>query len=981
MKRIILAMIVFCSIVTAAPAFAQQTTGNINGRIVDAQGAAVPGVTVTARAVQTGFVRTDVSDGEGLYRLTALPVGSYEVTAELSGFSTWARKDVTVNVAQTTDLNVELKIAGLSEAVNVVAEVPVIKTTDSSVGGVVDVTKIENMPLNGRQFANLAITIPGVGLGFHSDPTKTTQYSPQIAGGNGRNVNYQIDGGDNNDDTVGGLLQLYPLEAIQEFNFITQRYKAEYGRSNGGVMNIVTKSGTNQMKGSWFTSLRDKSLNAQTETEKLNKVAKQDYRRYQYGGSFGGPIVQNKAHFFTAYERTQQQTKQVVNLSGMFPDLNGAYATPSSENLFTIKGSSNLTTTQYAALRFGRNTNRQVYSAASFRAPENWGDSTNEFNSINLNHNWVLKGSRLNEFIMQYADFENEILARTDKPQHTFPNGVVIGYNNNTPQTTQQHKYQFRDDFSWHATGMGGLGHDFKAGVNFINEPYLRLTFDSGSAEYAYTHLTDDINGPLSGITRNKAGAAANLPMKQYGVYVQDDFRATDRLTINAGLRYDLTTGFNIDQSKVTNYVILTAAGAAGRFSGVPGFEEFAKKAQEDTNNIQPRIGAVYTFGRNVVRAGWGIYYDFGFTNANILFPGLSAQGGSGVVFQVSNTAGIKNADGTPFVFGQPIANIAAQNQVNPNGPFFSSNVAAPQIRQPWTSQSSAGWSREFGKSTALDVDYVHTDNHDIGVRWPLNTVINGTRRYADLKLSPANPTLNMSIGSGKYDGLNLGVRRRMDHGVQLNAWYSLSRAVGRGGQAIDELTTNLVQDATRPLDDVQLGPAFRSDARHKATISAIIQAPWGIYVSPIFRYRSATPFHIWYGYDANSDGVSNDIYPTAYRFTGIDAAGVPSYKEVGACKTVNCGRGAPLSQLNLRVAKAVRFGRYTAEAIGEVFNLFNAINPAFTTAGAASFGAFYTGSLADHKPNTVFMKPNAYAGDTGQPEQRVGQVGFRFTF
>ena len=134
---------------------------------------------------------------------------------------------------------------------------PLIETHRSSVGGVVDVGRIENLPLNGRQFANAAITIPGVGLGYHSDPTKSTQYSPQIAGGNGRNVNYQIDGGDNNDDTVGGLLQLFPLEAIQEFNFVTSRYKAEYGRSNGGVMNIVTKSGTNDCTGSWFTLFRD----------------------------------------------------------------------------------------------------------------------------------------------------------------------------------------------------------------------------------------------------------------------------------------------------------------------------------------------------------------------------------------------------------------------------------------------------------------------------------------------------------------------------------------------------------------------------------------------------------------------------------------------------------------------------------------------------------------------------------------------------
>ena len=163
------------------------------------------------------------------------------------------------------------------------------------------------------------MTIPGVGLGFHSDPTKSTQYSPQIAGGNGRNVNYQIDGGDNNDDTVGGLLQLFPLEAIQEFNFVTQRYKAEYGRSNGGVMNIVTKSGTNNDAGQLVHLVRDKSLNAKTRPRSSTKVDKQDYRRYQYGGSFGGPIVQNSAHFFAAFERTQQDTAQAVNDAGPDP--------------------------------------------------------------------------------------------------------------------------------------------------------------------------------------------------------------------------------------------------------------------------------------------------------------------------------------------------------------------------------------------------------------------------------------------------------------------------------------------------------------------------------------------------------------------------------------------------------------------------------------------------------------------------------------
>jgi outer membrane receptor protein involved in Fe transport len=983
MKRISLALVLLCTF--AAAAFAQQSTGTINGRIVDAQAAAIPGTTVTATQADTGFARTVVSDGEGVYRLAGLPVGTYDLVAELAGFTTWSQKAVIVNVAQTTDLNIEMKLAGVAETVSVRAETPLVRTSDSSVGGVVDLRNIESLPLNGRQFANLAASIPGVGLGFHSDPTKSTQFSPQIGGGNGRNVNYQIDGGDNNDDTVGGLLQLFPLEAIQEFNFITQRYKAEYGRSNGGVMNIVTKSGTNQPKGSWFTSGRDRSMNAQTETEKLNKVSKQDYRRYQYGGSFGGPIVQNKTHYFAAYERTQLDTTQGVTTFGLFPSKDGVYPTPSRENLFTGKVSTNLNAGQYLSVRYGRNTNSQVYGAGPRLVPENWGDSANKFNSINVNHNWVLGGSLLNEIVFQYADFANHIVARTGDPQQTFPNGVSIGYNANTPQTTEQKKYQFRDDFSWHVTGKGGLGHDFKTGVNFINEPRLYVTFSSGSTDYAYGHLTNDVNGPISTITRQKPGATANLPMKQYGVYIQDDWHATKNLTINAGLRYDLVTGFLIDQSKIPNYVALTAAAAAGRFNGVPGFDEFGKKAQEDKNNIQPRIGAAYDIGNNgkdVIRAGWGVYYDYGYTNANILFPGLSAQGGSGVIFTVTNTAGIKTPDGSFFTVGQPIANVASQNEVNPAGPFYSTNVAAPQIRQPWTRQASIGWSHQLAITTILDVDYVHTDGRDIGVRWPLNTRVNGgARRYADLPLNPANPTMNMSIGRTTYDGLNIGVRRRMDRHIQLNTWYSLSRATGRGGNAVDELTTNLVQDSLAPFADVQDGPAGRTDARHKFTVSAIIQAPWGITVSPIYRFRTALPIHNWYGYDNNADGVSNDLYPTAFKYTGIDDAGVPSYKEIGPCTNVNCGRGAALRQMNFRVSKAVpvRPGM-NLEVFGEVFNVFNSLNPAFTP-GAVSSGAFYTGTLANHTPNTVFMKPNAFAGDSGQGEQRVGQIGFRFTF
>jgi len=238
-------------LLTSAPTLAQQTTGSIAGRVRDQQGAATPGATITARNPETGFTRTEPSDGEGVYRLAALPVGHYDVIVELQGFATITNHGVDVNVAQTHTVDFTLTIAAREETVSVSA-VALVDRTSSSVGQVVDPNRIENLPLNGRQVANLAATVPGVGLGFHSDPTKGSQFAPYINGGAGRNVDYLVDGGDNNDDTVGGLLQQFPLEAIQQFNFETARFTAEFGRSNGGIMNVVTKSGTNAFQGSLF---------------------------------------------------------------------------------------------------------------------------------------------------------------------------------------------------------------------------------------------------------------------------------------------------------------------------------------------------------------------------------------------------------------------------------------------------------------------------------------------------------------------------------------------------------------------------------------------------------------------------------------------------------------------------------------------------------------------------------------------------------
>jgi hypothetical protein len=960
----------------AVPTFAQQTTGTITGLVTDPQGMAVPGTTVTATNAATGFSRTDVSDGEGLYHLNAMPVGTYDVVAELQGFIRLERKDIVVDVSETTNLNLTLRLAAVAETVTVVGETPLISTTSSSVGQVVDLTRIERLPLNGRQFANLAATVPGVGLGFHSDPTKSAQYVPQISGGNGRNVDYVVDGGDNNDDTIGGLAQMYPLEAIQQFNVMTQRFDAQYGRG-GAVMNVVTKSGTNDVHGSAFTLFRDTSMNARTQTETLSHLPKQDYRRYQYGGSAGGPIAENRVFYFAAFERTQQDTKQTVNTLGLFPAEDGVFPIPVRENLFTGKLTADLRAGHYLAVRYGYDGNSTPSGAGPLVAHSAWATSSNTFHSLNFNDSWLFGGTKLNDLIFQVSTFDNAIPGSTTQPVLIFPNGVMGGANGSAPQTTEQTKWQLRDDVSWTSRGFGGLEHNLKAGGNWLHEPRLFISTASGLGGF-FTMGANDLNAPVQTVQVIGGAVQANIPLDFYSAYLQDDWRVNPRLTVNAGVRYDYVSGMPLDQSRNPNFQVMQAAGAAGRFAGTV-LEDFGKSPQKDANNIQPRVGFAYDLrgdGRDVLRAGWGLYTDFAYTNQNALNAAIDAQGGGGIAFLVQNPAGIRKADGTFFRTSDPLSTIASQNVVDPNLPLLAGQVQSPRLQQPYTRQANVGWMHQLDAATTVNVDAVRVEGHNINTRLRINQLVNGRRYLAGLALQPNSSAFRVALsrGTSLYQGLSVGLNRRMANHLDLNAWYTLSEATSIIGTSADDTDANLVQDVRDPFAAVQDAPLARTDARHRVSLSAIVEAPFGINVAPIFLYQSALPTNSQEGIDLNGDGNNNDKTVRAYRYTGLNDDGSATFKDIGACTTVNCSRRAPFSQLNLRVSKGFGLaGSSRLEAIAEVFNLLNAKNPFIlpTTRRLSATGA----------PLAAFMQPAAYAGDIGQPEQRVGQIGFRLTF
>jgi hypothetical protein len=460
----------------------------------------------------------------------------------------------------------------------------------------------------------------------------------------------------------------------------------------------------------------------------------------------------------------------------------------------------------------------------------------------------------------------------------------------------------------------------------------------------------------------------------------------TDRLTLNLGLRYDLVTGLQFDQSQNPNYLLAQQLGAAGRFATVVGYENFGKAPKNDTNNWQPRIGGVWDVrgnAKDLIRAGWGIYTDFGYTNSNVLFPAADASGSRfGTVFTANNTSGLRNPDGSFYRVGQPLTNLASQNEAG-GLPLFGQWVD-PLLEQPETRQASVGWSHELAANTVVTADYVHIDGKNLNIRPRLNTQVDGgARRFADIAFSPNSGGTRAAISRGKsdYDGLILGVRRRLTRGVDFTGSYTRSRGRSTIGTAGDELDTRYVLDSSNPFDDPRmLGPNRRTDARHRVTASATMQLPMGFRVAPIFIFRSALPVYLGEGVDLNRDGELNDLPERAVAFDGFDSSGIAKFKDIGACTTIVCGRGAPFSQMNVRVSRTFRLaGRTNIEAIGEIFNLFNAINPANIERVISS--VTQTVRLVGGAANPNFMQPSRFAGDFQQPEQRVGQIGIRFTF
>jgi hypothetical protein len=903
---------VLASLLFAVPVVAQVTTADITGRVLDQNGAAVASATITARNIGTGQERTVQSDQNGNYTLAELPPGTYDISVEAPNFSKAVVKARELNVGTTATLNFDLKPGQITEIVNVTADAMTIETTRSDLGGVVTPVQVQNLPLLNRTFAALSVIMPEARPVGNFDPTKTRVGNVAFNGGDGRQVDVNVDGGDNKDNVVGSLLQNFSYESIQEFQVLQHRWTAEQGRAVGGVVNVITKSGANEFHGSFFANFRDEALRKfdffERQTRETNPAfQKPSFSRQEIGGSIGGPIARDDLFFFFALERFRERQNISVRPDAVIeiPLIPGSdfvpeIPTPYDDTLLTARVDHNLSDRQSMFYRFAYQKNNSPNDQIANPATTDLsGGNTNDnkLYSFVANHTWTVSPTKLNQFSFHFQDFSNAILGVTTEPQLIFPGPITIGANTNVPQATTERKYQFRNDFSWQAGN-----HGMKFGVNYINTE-LGGFFFFGSKGYTITFFESP-----SVITTNTTrypqgfatpGAVQNISfadgegthdqkIHQLAFYVQDDYKVTRNLTLNLGLRWDANIDNLPDQTNNRTILILQELNHP-LTNAITGDPEKLSRTTPSWTEFQPRFGFAWDprgTGRTVIRGGYGIFYDQLFQNLTL----FSLTQTNPVLYQT-----ILSLTNSELGVGQ-LANFRFGVDPLPQPPpgFSIADLAVggfgrindPDASEPYVQKFSLGFETRLNEEMTLSSDYVHT----LGLNEPRVQVINprienicnpaypGSNPASTLCVRGVNSRLldrafvNAGFPANRIEQINMiGTTNRslFDSWTTTLKWrtrkyllsgsYVLASSRSWGGQPVASYSGNGI--ATTPENQFkpeEFGPT-RLDERHRVVVSGIFEFPWGLQLAPIIQLASSRPFSANSGFDLDGDGLATN--------------------------------------------------------------------------------------------------------------------------
>jgi len=1022
------------ALVTGVQLWAQATaTGSILGTVTDTTNAVIVGAKVTATQTSTGFNRSMATNATGGYVFQGMTPGAYTVKVTKDGFTAGtAKMELLVGGSVTT--NFQLKPGSVDQVVEVSTDNILIDVTKTSVSQQITPTEVEDLPMVGRDAANLAYLAPGVKMADSFDPTKNRSAVLSVNGNIGREVNVTINGVDNKDSTVGGTVMQLPLEGVQEYIISTQRFSAANGRSEGAAINMITKAGGNQFHGSAFGYFRDQALNAD---QKLTdgSTTNPPYQRQFFGGSIGGPFLKDKLFGFFAYERQREHTSIAESA-----DAYAALSLLVKAGLFGTKTASTVPTPFYENRYNGRidyqlNQKNKAYVSISQQSNNSLNDQEDGLGDLSVgnftvNHMYIANAtldSTISDTLINTltlgGQYWNNLISTDNNaaPYITFGSGYWVGLSPNVSQQSFQRKWQFKDDL----TKIWGK-HTFAMGADYIWQPSLGGFFKAGSTlelDFAkdpseILALADGFSTPgiVSGMSLSNGDPATNVPggTKQIGFYFQDDWKISRRLTASIGLRWDKDVNLIGGSALVKSRTFEELAGmrssydASGANSGM--VSKYGKLASDDNFDFSPRFGFTYDLtgsGKHVLHGGYGFYFGNVFQNIPLWLEqqaNKTVYQGALSISDPKDTVPGLNIPLSQFVYST--ANVeTVTNGVSKATAYLSNGSTGrtmdPDYRNPYSEEFNFGYQWAFAANWVLEAEYTHTlglhGNVDININY--KDPNNGSKRvmadaytaYAAANCPDGYCVLgrtmnNEAIGRTRYDGLNVSLRHQFEKHFSVTANYTLSRAVGYSIDAGGSSYHNYPHDPRHPLSKWDFGPT-EDDELHHLTLSGITKLPYGINVAPIVQIGSGRPYDIVSGQDVLGlgSGYANPvIVPTSNKknFTYMKAeiqndlttaqADIKACLAAGTCTFADFHplRGDNYFNVDARFSKDVKLGG--KRNVELIFQSFNLTNH-------ANYGNNFTGKIT----SSNFMKPSGFMNPSSSLIARSfwGEFGARFTF
>src|SRR5215472_6296301 len=1004
-------------LLTGIFAIAQSPEGALIGTVVDPSGARVPKASVTASARNFKFSRTVKTNKLGEFRIESLPPGTYDVKVQAAGFADQTGS-VEVAVAATPTMNIVMQAAPVQQTVTVQGETgsltaQPIETSNTVVKTTIGINDLAEVPLALRSFANISFLAPMTEPVEPSDPTKARITAVSFGGSSGLNVDLSVDGGDNNDDYIGGFLQNYSPDSIQEFTVRTAQFDADTSRTNGGSVIISSRRGENDWHGGLAAYYRNKNLNARNELDNPEPSPKQPFSRENGVGSIGGPIVKDKFWFFTALEYVNEDASVAYNnlsltefnalakLAAMaqIPGVSSiavptSVSIPFHDTLFSTRLDYSQSDRSHWFLRGAFDLNHTTNDLLQQGTlPSTGADTTSHYFSVLLSHQFQFTPGWIGNFVSQASGFDHVKVRNSNlgfalafpfsADFHTTSGFETFGDNQFVtpitafPVNRDQQKYQYRYDLN-HVAGS----HPPRFGINFIHEPVLSgriaddaerliqftalnpsdllasgqslapfFTCDPEAVPPDPTACPQDASGnPVANITDVPAGGGRFAQnVRRLGLYAQDSWRIRPNLTVNYGLRYDTTFGL-FDSNGGNQFQNPAVATIAAEKLPLPaGVPHDYRKA------IAPRLGIAYSpgnSGKTVVRAGIGMYYND------------LAQNGWVDAFRA--------------VVPKPVPLLAAGDQ---------GALIDPSYHSPYALQVSAGFEHALTKTWRLNINYEHQQGVHQYRRYEYTANDPMVAPNGTLPATAPNISLFRTDNRSRYDGVSFAVSHSFSDRFELTAHYTLASATTWGavvGELFDYV--NGVSSVTNPFGQGDHGPSGE-DVRHRFVVAGTLHLPWKFELSTLSQFESARPFTLATAVDVNGDGVANDRAVVNGRQTTLDEF-----------------RGVPFAQVDLRLARNFRFKeRMSLSPFVEFFNLLNRANPGNNFVG--DIGALPVPSAEVEAGNVTdicvnadcsvtrpirslkdLRQPGGALGDFFGPGTTVGipfsaQIGIRFSF